>query len=175
MSYEEVILVNELDQELGYMEKLKAHQEGLLHRAFSVFIFNSNGDALIQKRASTKYHSASLWSNTCCSHPRKGESTKDAAIRRLREEVGLEAELQYTHHIIYKVEFDNDLFEHELDHVFIGFTDQLPILNPTEAEDFKYVNPKECLASLEAHPEHYSFWFRKLFAQVVSKISEKQD
>lgn len=174
MRDEEVILVNELDQELGYMEKLKAHQEGLLHRAFSVFIFNSKGEALIQKRASTKYHSASLWSNTCCSHPRKGEKTKDAAHRRLQEEVGLVVQLDYSHQFIYHVEFENGLSEHELDHVFVGVSDQLPTLNPDEAEDFKYLNPRDCLASMEARPDDYTFWFKALFGQVVSKITEKQ-
>jgi isopentenyl-diphosphate Delta-isomerase len=134
---EEVILVNKSDEVLGYMEKMEAHKRGLLHRAFSVFIFNNNGELLMQKRASDKYHSGGLWTNTCCSHPRKHESLSTAAQRRLKEEMGMEVSLSPKFHFIYKSSLDQGLIEHELDHVFFGNSDQTPVLNKAEAEDWK--------------------------------------
>src|SRR5215468_430433 len=115
---EQVILVNELDEEIGTMEKLSAHEQGVLHRAISVFIFNEKGEMLLQQRASRKYHSGGLWTNACCSHPHPGEATHAAALRRLKEEMGFETSLKKAFDFVYKTSFDNGLTEHEFDHVF---------------------------------------------------------
>lgn len=157
---EEVILVNEKDQPVGQMEKMEAHQKGLLHRAFSVLIFNSSDQVLLQKRASSKYHSGGLWTNTCCSHPRPGETVLEAANRRLMEEMGMTADLTERFHFIYKTDLDNDLVEHELDHVLVGQSDDLPKLNPEEAEDFKYIDLETLKEELKSSPENYTIWFK---------------
>ena len=140
MSEEKVILVDKNDNQVGLMPKLEAHEKGVLHRAFSIFIFNSKYELLLQKRASSKYHSGGLWTNTCCSHPREGEDTLDAANRRLDEEMGIKTSLRKVYDFIYKAELDNQLTEHEFDHVFYGVCDNDPILNKDEAEDFKWVD-----------------------------------
>jgi isopentenyl-diphosphate delta-isomerase len=157
---EEVILVNEEDQPIGQMEKMEAHQKGLLHRAFSVLIFNSSEQVLLQKRASSKYHSGGLWTNTCCSHPRPGETVLDAANRRLMEEMGMTADLTERFHFIYKTDLDNDLVEHELDYVLVGQSDDLPKLNSDEAEDFKYIDLETLKEELKSSPENYTVWFK---------------
>lgn len=157
---EEVILVNEEDHPIGQMEKMEAHEKGLLHRAFSVLIFNSSEQVLLQKRASSKYHSGGLWTNTCCSHPRPGETVLDAANRRLMEEMGMTADLTERFHFIYKTDLDNHLVEHELDHVLVGQSDDLPTLNPDEAEDFKYINLETLKEELKSSPENYTVWFK---------------
>ena len=157
---EEVILVNEKDQPIGQMEKMEAHQKGLLHRAFSVLIFNSSDQVLLQKRASNKYHSGGLWTNTCCSHPRPGEKVLESANRRLMEEMGMTADLTERFHFIYKTDLDNDLVEHELDHVLVGQSDDLPKLNPDEAEDFKYIDLETLKEELKSSPENYTVWFK---------------
>lgn len=157
---EEVILVNQKDEQIGLMEKLEAHQKGLLHRAFSVFIFNSKNELLIQQRALTKYHSAGLWTNTCCSHPRFGESNLQAAIRRLKEEMGIETELHFKTSFIYKAEFDNHLIEHEFDHLFIGQFDLDPIINPEEVNAFKWIRMAELKEEIKKTPEIFTVWFR---------------
>ena len=136
MDEEEVILVNKKDVQLGLMPKMEAHRKGVLHRAFSVFIFKSSRELLIQKRSSQKYHSPGLWTNTCCSHQRDGESTIDAANRRLSEEMGLNADLKEIFSFIYKANLKNGLIEHEFDHVLVGYTDLSPIINTKEVEDF---------------------------------------
>ena len=137
---ENVILVDEKDNQVGLMPKLEAHQKGLLHRAFSVFIFNSDYKLLLQKRASSKYHSGGLWTNTCCSHPRDGEDIIDAANRRLNEEMGIKTSLRKVFDFIYTAELDNNLIENEFDHVFYGVYDTDPILNKEEAEDYKWID-----------------------------------
>jgi isopentenyl-diphosphate delta-isomerase len=157
---EEVILVNAKDQPIGQMEKMEAHRKGLLHRAFSVLIFNSSDQVLLQKRASSKYHSGGLWTNTCCSHPRPGETVLIAANRRLMEEMGMTADLTERFHFIYKTNLDNDLVEHELDHVLVGQSDDLPKLNPEEAEDFKYIDLETLKEELKSSPENYTVWFK---------------
>ena len=157
---EEVILVNEEDQPIGQMEKMEAHQKGLLHRAFSVLIFNSSEQVLLQKRASSKYHSGGLWTNTCCSHPRPGETVLDAANRRLMEEMGMTADLTERFHFIYKTDLDNDLVEYELDHVLVGQSNDLPKLNSDEAEDFKYIDLETLKEELKSSPENYTVWFK---------------
>lgn len=163
---EEVILVNTADEAIGTMEKLEAHEKGLLHRAFSVFIFNSKREMLMQKRAAHKYHSAGLWSNTCCSHPRPGEETRAAAKRRLEEEMGLSLELENQFSFIYETAFGNGLTEHEFDHVYFGFTDQDPQINPDEVSDFKWQSVEELKEELKKKPEIFSSWFKIAFEKI---------
>lgn len=160
---DEVILVNERDEVIGRMEKLEAHKKGLLHRAFSVFIFNPRGDILLQRRAMDKYHSAGLWSNTCCSHPRPDERIEQAASRRLKEEMGLECDVKNIFLFQYKVDFDNGLTEHEMDYVLVGFTDEMPKPNPAEVMDWKFMSPEEIENDLQLHPEKYTFWLKHCF------------
>jgi isopentenyl-diphosphate delta-isomerase len=160
MTKEFVILVDENDNEIGVMEKLQAHQEGLLHRAFSVFIFNDKSELLLQQRALTKYHSAGLWANTCCSHPRPNETIKDSANRRLFEEMGMSCDLTIKTNFIYKTEFENGLIEHELDYVLVGFTNQNPILNIEEVESFKWQTIIDIKMDVIANPHHYASWFK---------------
>ena len=134
-----VVLVDNKDRELGTMEKMEAHEKGLLHRAFSVFLFNKKGEMLLQRRALDKYHSAGLWTNACCSHPKPDEEVQSAANRRLGEELGISAELNHQFSFYYKSDYENGLSEHELDHVFFGNFDEEPQLNPEEAMDWKYM------------------------------------
>ncbi|PBQ31243.1 isopentenyl-diphosphate delta-isomerase [Sphingobacteriaceae bacterium] len=157
---EEVILVNEQDQELGTMEKMEAHVKGLLHRAFSVFIFNSKKELLIQQRALSKYHSPALWTNTCCSHPRPGEKTHDAALRRMREEMGMETTLEHMSSFIYKTTFENGLTEFEYDHIYTGKSNEDPIINPKEVNAYKWMSLDDIKSDLKTHPEIYTYWFK---------------
>jgi isopentenyl-diphosphate delta-isomerase len=166
---ERVILVDEQDQPLGTMEKMEAHEKGLLHRAFSVFVFNSSNELMLHRRALTKYHSGGLWTNTCCSHPREGEETIDAAHRRLQEEMGFDCDLQEAFHFLYKAELDNDLTEHELDHVFIGRFDGEVNLNPEEVDSFKHISMDELEGDVKAHPEKYTEWFKICLEEVLEK------
>ena len=160
MTKEFVILVDENDNEIGVMEKLQAHQEGLLHRAFSVFIFNDKSELLLQQRALTKYHSAGLWANTCCSHPRPNETIKDSANRRLFEEMGMSCDLTIKTNFIYKTEFENGLIEHEFDYVLVGFTNQNPILNIEEVESFKWQTITDIKMDISSNPQNYASWFK---------------
>lgn len=154
-----VVLVDEQDNAIGKMEKQQAHVEGALHRAFSIFIFNSEKKLLLQKRASSKYHCGGLWTNTCCSHPRENESLQDAANRRLQEEMGMNCELKPIFSFVYKAEFENGLIEHEFDHVFFGETNQIPELNLDEVEEFKYIGVDELQAEVKDKPESFTPWF----------------
>ena len=163
MSIEKVILVDENDNQVGLMPKLEAHQKGLLHRAFSIFIFNSKYELLLQKRASSKYHSGGLWTNTCCSHPREGEDTLDAANRRLIEEMGIETSLRKVHDFIYKAELDNNLTEHEFDHVFYGIYNEDPIINKDEADDFKWIDMDSLNEDIITNGDKYTIWFKIAF------------
>jgi isopentenyl-diphosphate delta-isomerase len=165
---DQVILVDEADMVIGEAGKLEAHERGLLHRAFSVLIYNSEGKMLLQKRASTKYHSPSLWSNACCSHPRPGEDMKDAVNRRLKEEIGLHCETRFSHRFHYKIEFENGLIEHELDHVYIGTTDTLPVVNPLEVEAFEYVDVADLREDMKLNPGNYTFWFHLIMKKIAS-------
>lgn len=167
MEQELVILVNELDEQTGVMGKQEAHEKGLLHRAFSVFIFNEAGALLLQQRALSKYHSPGLWTNTCCSHPRPGEDTGAAAKRRLKEEMGLDCKLDYKGKFIYKTRFENGLFEHELDHVFYGFTDVHPLINREEVNDFKWMSPDELKVDIKLHPQHYTYWLKEILTKGI--------
>ncbi|MFY1613044.1 isopentenyl-diphosphate Delta-isomerase [Macellibacteroides fermentans] len=165
-----VILVDENDNPIGTMPKMEAHEKAMLHRAFSVFILNANDEVLLQQRANDKYHSAGLWTNTCCSHPHPGEDTLGAARRRLKEEMGMEADLQFVFKFMYKAPFDNLLTEHEIDHVFIGKTDQLPIINPEEVASYKYMKPEEIKLDMEQNPQSYTVWFRIIFNEFYKEI-----
>lgn len=154
-----VVLVDEQDNAIGTMEKQQAHVEGVLHRAFSIFIFNSDKKLLLQKRASSKYHCGGMWTNTCCSHPRETENTIDAAHRRLQEEMGMQCELKPIFSFVYKAEFENGLTEHEFDHVFFGESDQTPTLNLEEVEDFRYIGMEELQIEINENPAHFTPWF----------------
>ncbi len=164
--FEEVILVNEQDNEIGRMEKMEAHEKAILHRAFSIFIFNSNQEMLLQQRALTKYHSAGLWTNACCSHPRPGETTINAAKRRLIEELGFSTNIQQVFHFTYKTTFDNGLTEHEFDHVFIGTYDQHISPNPDEVQSISFMHMDDILSSLASEPAKYTAWFQIAFPKV---------
>lgn len=164
---EYVILVNERDEETGTMEKMQAHVEAKLHRAFSVFVFNSANELLLQRRANDKYHSPGLWTNTCCSHPRPGEKIIEAAKRRLQEEMGFECELEYSFNFIYKAGLENGLTEHELDHVFIGSFDGIPEPNTEEVSEWKYESMENIAANMKLHSEEYTAWFKIVFDRVV--------
>ncbi len=163
-----VILVDELDYETGVMEKMEAHKKALLHRAISVFIVNTKGEWLLQRRAFNKYHSNGLWTNTCCSHPFPGESNHQAAHRRLMEEMGLNAELKEIFQFIYMEKLDNELTEYELDHIFVGITDKKPEINTNEVVDWKYMDYNNLIYDLEQSPESYTVWFKK----IVSRVNE---
>jgi len=168
---EHVILVDELDNEIGTMPKLEAHQKNQLHRAFSVFIWNSKNEMLLQKRASGKYHSPNLWTNACCSHPRQNESTIDAAHRRLKEEIGISTNLNHVFHFIYQVAFNNELYEHELDHVFIGKYDGTPVLNSNEASEYRWVKLDDLHDEIKENPTKFTFWFKYILTHYPSKIA----
>ena len=160
MSKENVILVDEKDNQVGLMPKLEAHQKGLLHRAFSIFIFNSDYKLLLQKRAYSKYHSGGLWTNTCCSHPRDGEDTIDAANRRLYEEMGIKTSLRKVFDFIYKANLDNNLTENEFDHVFYGVYNNDPVINTEEADDFKWIDMETLRNDIDNNPDQFTVWFK---------------
>ena len=154
-----VILVDEQDNAIGTMEKQQAHVEGVLHRAFSIFIFNSKKELLLQKRASTKYHCGGMWTNTCCSHPRENESVVDAANRRLQEEMGMQSSLKPIFTFVYKAEFANGLTEHEFDHVYFGESNEMPSINNEEVEDFRFIGMKELQLEIKESPNNFTPWF----------------
>ena len=159
-NFNDVVLVDSDDQEIGTCEKLEAHIKGLLHRAFSVFIFNDAGELLLQRRAYGKYHSEGLWTNTCCSHPAPGETTIEAGNRRLMEEMGMECELHTSFSFEYRATLDHSLTEHELDHVLFGYSNEAPTLNPVEAIDYQWVALDKLKNSIAAQPELYTAWLK---------------
>lgn len=161
-----VQLVDEQDNNLGVMEKMQAHREAKLHRALSVFIFNSKGEMLLQRRAAHKYHSGGLWTNTCCSHPRPEEPTLEAAHRRLFEEMGMSCDLQHQFSFIYKAELDNELTEHELDHVYFGISDKEAHPNSEEVAEWKYESVESISQDIQKQPELFTEWFKLIFDQV---------
>ncbi len=171
MSEERVILVNDKDEQIGLVEKLEAHEKGLLHRAVSVFIFNRKGELLLQKRASTKYHGAGLWTNTCCTHPRDGESNLECAHRRLQEEMGIETQMEERFSFIYKSEVENGLIENEFDHVFFGIYDGETNLNAEEVEDCTFVSLGNVSKEADQHPERFSIWFRIILEKFKEHLS----
>jgi isopentenyl-diphosphate Delta-isomerase len=166
MTAKEVVLVNERDESLGTMEKMEAHRKGVLHRAFSVFIFNSKGEMLLQQRAQEKYHSGGLWTNACCSHPAQGEAVAAAAVRRLREEMGFSASLEKIFDFIYRSEMENGLTEHEFDHVFAGTYDGIIKPDRHEVQDYCYKSMDEISQNLQSHPKQYTAWFHIAFPRV---------
>lgn len=163
---EKVILVDKLDKEIGTMEKQEAHIKGVLHRAFSIFVFNSKKELLLQRRAKTKYHSAGLWTNTCCSHPRPNESTKQAAKRRLKEEMGMSCNLSKQFDFIYKAILTNGLYEHEFDHVYFGTSNDPPTINLSEVDTYEYKTLEVIKKEIKNIPERYTEWFKIFFVQV---------
>ena len=166
-----VVLVDAADNDLGEMEKMEAHRKGVLHRAFSVFVFNDAGELLLQQRAFEKYHSGGLWTNTCCSHPRKGETPLDAGKRRLQEEMGFtldDLEPQFT--FIYNRKLDNELTEHELDHVIFGTYNAAPAFNTDEVCAYKYVSMDFLTADMKSNPDQYTEWFKICFDEVVNRL-----
>jgi isopentenyl-diphosphate delta-isomerase len=167
---EEVILVDECDQPLGTMEKMEAHRRAVLHRAFSVFIFNSSGEMLLQQRAPEKYHSAGLWTNACCSHPRPGEDTREAAVRRLREELGFTTNLEKLFDFTYKSEFDNGLTEYEFDHVFVGTYDEAIYADKAEVSDCRYYSTENIRELLQQEPDKFTSWFHLAFPLVTGRM-----
>lgn len=167
---EQVVLVDEKDNEIGLMEKIEAHRKALLHRAFSVFVLNKAGEVMMQQRAHEKYHSGGLWTNTCCSHPRKGESPEEAAHRRLVEEMGFDCPMEKLFEFVYRADFDNGLTEHEYDHLFVGYYDEEPDLNPEEAADWKWMSLEEITRDLVTNPTHYTEWFKIIFDRFKQNI-----
>lgn len=173
VNYDKVLLVDEQDNFLGVMDKMEAHEKALLHRAFSVFILNDQGEIMMQQRALHKYHSPGLWTNTCCSHQQEGETNVQAAERRLKEEMGFSTRLEEAFSFIYKAPFDNGLTEHEFDHVLIGYYNQAPEINPTEVADWKWMSTEEIQHELKAHPHLYTEWFKIIFDRFYHHLNDK--
>tara|TARA_R110002072_G_scaffold127575_5_gene264997 strand:+ start:818 stop:1336 length:519 start_codon:yes stop_codon:yes gene_type:complete len=169
---EKVILVDEQDNQLGLMPKMEAHEKAVLHRAFSVFIFNENRELMLQQRAAHKYHSPLLWTNTCCSHQRDGESNIEAGKRRLDEEMGFSTDLKEVFSFVYKAPFDNGLTEHELDHVMVGDYNGEPKINPEEVESYKWMTMDAVKNDIETNPDDYTAWFKIIFKESYSKLTD---
>lgn len=167
---EQVVLVDENDQQIGLMPKMEAHEKAILHRAFSVFTFNKKGELLLQQRAKSKYHSPLLWTNTCCSHQREGETNIEAGKRRLEEEMGFSTELKEVFSFIYKAPFDNGLTEHELDHVMVGYFDGTPKINREEVDNYKWMNLEDVKVDIENNPDIYTAWFKIIFKESFHKL-----
>ena len=172
MTEEKVILVNENDEQIGLMPKLEAHEKAQLHRAFSIFILNSKNEVMLQQRASEKYHSPLLWTNTCCSHQREGETNIQAGNRRLQEEMGFSTELKELFYFIYKAPFDNGLTEHELDHVMIGYFEEDPKINREEVESWKWMDIDAIKEDMQANPNIYTVWFKIIFDEFYHFLEE---
>jgi isopentenyl-diphosphate delta-isomerase len=164
-----VVLVDRNDRQWGTAPKLSAHMEGELHRAVSVFVFDVGGSTLLQRRAVGKYHSGGLWSNTCCGHPRPGESPEEAAHRRLWEEMGFDCPLVPALGFVYRRALPNGLVEHEYDHLFVGRFDGVPAPDPREVDDWRWVAPDELLADMTAQPQRYSVWFPLALRQLLGR------
>ena len=175
MKEEQVILVNNQDEQIGTMPKMEAHEKARLHRAFSVFIMNDKGETMLQQRAAHKYHSPLLWTNTCCSHQRVGETNLEAGKRRLQEEMGFTANLRELFSFIYRAPFDNGLTEHELDHVMMGSYNGSPKLNPDEVADYKWMKPEEIQKDIAENPENYTVWFKIIFEKFYDHLTHKMN
>jgi len=169
---EYILTVDENDNVIGKEEKIKTHREGKLHRAFSIFVFNSKGELLLQKRAKSKYHSEGLWSNTCCSHQRDEEILEKAIHRRLKEEMGFDCDLKEIFSFIYKVKFDNGLFENEFDHVFIGNSDGKPVPNSKEVDDWKWISLEKLKKDIQKNPDNYTYWLKASIDKVISNLKQ---
>jgi len=175
MKEENVILVDEKDKQIGLMPKQEAHEKGVLHRAFSVFIFNDKNELMLQQRALGKYHSPGLWTNTCCSHQRDGEQNIDAGKRRLKEEMGFVTNLKEIQSFIYKAPFDNGLTEHEFDHIMIGYYNDIPMINIDEVASWKWMLLENVKIDIALHPEHYTEWFKIIFDKFYEYINIIED
>jgi len=162
---QQLILVNEKDEEIGYGDKLPVHQNAQLHRAFSIFVINNHHQLLLQKRAYHKYHSGGLWANTCCSHPIRGEKQEDTIHRRLKEEMGFDCELNHMFHFIYRVELDKGLTEYEYDHVYLGKYEGNPDPDPEEVCEWKWMELSQVKEDIKNNPQNYTYWIRKAFTQ----------
>lgn len=173
MKEEKVILVNEKDEQIGLMPKLEAHEKAVLHRAFSVFIFNDKNELMLQQRALGKYHSPGLWTNTCCSHQRDGESNLEAGKRRLEEEMGFVVDLTESVSFIYKAPFDNGLTEHEYDHVMLGNYNGTPQINRDEVASWKWMALEDVKTDILLHPDSYTEWFKVIFDKFYEHINIK--
>ena len=169
---DKVILVNENDQEIGTEFKLKAHVEGKLHRAFSIFIFNDKGKLLLQRRALSKYHSGGLWTNSCCSHPKPKEEVVDATHRRLKEELGFDCEMKELFSFLYKSKMDKGLIENEFDHVFVGKFNGIPQINKEEVEEIKWVGYNLLREDVKKNPEKYTYWFKECYIKVFDTLNK---
>lgn len=171
MTEEQVILVDENDNQIGLMPKMEAHEKAVLHRAFSVFVFNDKNELMLQQRAMHKYHSPGLWTNTCCSHQRNGETNLEAGKRRLQEEMGFVTDLKESTSFIYKAPFDNGLTEHEYDHIMIGQYNRLPKINEDEVANWKWMSLEEVKSDMALHPELYTAWFKIIFEKFYEFIN----
>ncbi len=167
---EQVVLVDEKDNPIGLMPKMEAHEKAVLHRAFSVFVFNKDGALMLQQRAASKYHSPLLWTNTCCSHQRDGESNLEAGKRRLQEEMGFVTPLKEVFSFVYKAPFDNGLTEHELDHVMVGYYDEAPEINKEEVEAYKWMPLHDVKEDIAKNPNNYTEWFKIIFDKSFEKL-----
>ncbi len=170
MIEEQVILVNENDEQIGLMPKMEAHEKAVLHRAFSVFIFNKKRELLLQQRAADKYHSPNLWTNTCCSHQRNGETNIEAGKRRLQEEMGFSCDIKEVFSFIYQAPFDNGLTEYELDHVMVGYFNEDPNINRDEVESYHWMTLDSVKKDIELHPKKYTEWFKIIFKESFKKL-----
>jgi len=170
MKEEKVILVNEKDEQIGLMNKQEAHEKAMLHRAFSVFIFNENNELMLQQRALHKYHSPGLWTNTCCSHQRDKESTLEAGIRRLQEEMGFTTDLKESTSFIYKAPFENGLTEHEFDHILIGNYSNNPLINKEEVASWKWMSLEKVKSDVKVNPDEYTAWFKIIFDKFYNHL-----
>lgn len=173
MKQENVILVDDKDNIVGYEEKMAAHKKGLMHRAFSVFVFNTDGKMLIQKRAQHKYHCGGLWSNAVCSHPRAGETMNEAVTRRLKEEAGLNnIGTEFLFKFPYRAELDNNLIEHEMDYIYYMISDEIPSVNKEEIETINYIDVQDLLIDIQYNAQHYTPWFLMLVTDVLESVNE---
>jgi len=170
MKEEKVILVDSEDKPIGTLPKMEAHEKGVLHRAFSVFILNQKGELMLQQRAHHKYHSPGLWTNTCCSHQREGEQNIEAGMRRLDEEMGFSVTLEELFSFIYKAPFDNGLTEHELDHVMLGYYEEVPQINTEEVAEWKWMSLIDIEADIAINPDEYTVWFKIIFERFFNHI-----
>lgn len=170
MERNKVVLVDELDHALGEMDKMEAHINGSLHRAFSVFLFNSKGQMLIHQRALQKYHGGGLWTNACCSHPQWDEDIQKSAEQRLQFEMGIKCQLKKVFSFVYHTKVENDLIEHEYDHVLVGYSDAKPILNTDEVRDYKWMDSLELLRKIVEQPDIFTYWFRMALPRVLARL-----
>lgn len=166
-----VVLVDQFDHSIGQMEKIAAHEEGVLHRAFSVFIFNERGELLLQQRAANKYHGAHLWTNTCCSHPQWGENVLESARERLIYEMGFDCDLEFSHSFIYRSVVENGLIEYEFDHVFVGYSNAQPRINSEEVQDYQWLSPHQVTEQIATHSDRFTYWFKNAWPVVSTRFA----